>query len=684
MIPAPIPENEASRLAAVHQLGLLDTAPDERFDRITALAAELFDVPFSTVTLVDAEREFYVSCHGLQRREGDRDVSFCGHAAFAEQLMIVPDATLDPRFADNPMVTGAPGIRFYAGVPLLGPAGERVGVFCIKDTRPRQFEPGEAARLRSLAKWVEREVNAEWLRTNSERSSRMAALYEQLLERSSSLLCIANFEGFFEQVSPGFGRMLGLSEDVLLTRRFLDMIHPEDLASSLDRMAALSRGESFTEFENRFFCADGSIRYLHWTATPVGDKIYATAIDITERHRDEVALADAVRVAEAANRAKSEFLAAMSHEIRTPMNGILGMAELLLGMGLNDEQSEFVETLRGSAESLLRILNDILDFSKIEAGKMDIESVPFDLSRTIGEVAGLLRAKADAKGIALTWNAPEDTGVRFLGDPSRMRQIVFNLVGNAIKFTSHGGVTIRVAQQPHADGRARVRVSVTDTGIGIPAAAQRQLFQKFTQADSSTTRKFGGTGLGLAISRQLVELMGGKLELESCEGKGSTFSFELPLAVATAEDIAAMQRSEQPAAKLTEVLDAPEILLVDDNSINQKVAGRMLERFGCRVTLASDGVEAVTLASSQSFELIFMDCQMPEMDGFEAARRLRELGCTTPIVALTANALVGDRERCLDAGMNEYLTKPVRAEGLGAMLARYVGNEDEAGDAKAA
>ena len=389
--------------------------------------------------------------------------------------------------------------------------------------------------------------------------------------------------------------------------------------------------------------------------------------DDTERHRLEADVAIALTQAQEASRLKSAFVATVSHEIRTPMNGVLGLTEMLLDSELNATQRVQLQALRESGQSLLSLINDILDFSKIEAGKLDLEQADFDLGSVVRSVTGTIAAQAEAKELDLYVDIDDDVPGWVRGDSLRLRQVLLNLAGNAVKFTDHGSVAIGVSAQ----GGHRVRFRVADTGIGIAPAARATLLDPFSQADSSTTRRFGGTGLGLAICAQLVDLMHGALDFESTVGQGSTFWFDLPLAAAARP--AVVTPAATAPAEAGPPAPAARVLLADDARINQLVGVAMLERLGCTVDVVTNGAEAVKAVLQKDYDVVLMDCLMPVMDGYEATAQIRSLeggSRRTPIIALTASAMVGDRERCLAAGMDDYLAKPLDRSALADVVAR--------------
>jgi PAS domain S-box-containing protein len=714
----------------------------------------------------------------------------------------IPDAVNDANF---PRASFAAYVGLHAafGFPLLH--GDQVlGVleFFSREIR----EPDE--QLLAMLTTVGRQVGLFVERKRAEEE------LNRFFTLSPDLLCIASFEGYFIRLNPAWERVLGLPREALLAKPYLEFVHPDDREATIGAATAVSDAE-LTEFENRYRCADGSYRWLQWTAVAYQNlgMIYASARDITDRKRADNELEIAKRRAEEATAAKGQFLANMSHEIRTPMNAIIGMTELALGTTLTAEQRDYLRTVKDSSEALLALVNDILDFSKVEAHKLSLDRVPFGVRDVVEDAVRLLAARAGEKGLELACHILPEVPDALVGDPGRLRQVLLNLVSNAIKFTEQGEVVVDVAAGPLSGGEATLKFTVSDTGIGIPREKLWKIFGPFVQVDASITRRYGGTGLGLAIASQLVELMGGRIWIESEVGRGSRFHFvahfgmqqriatdllppESPdlhdLRVLVVDDNATNRRileemltnwrmkpvsvdgaraalaalGDAAAAgdpfrvvlsdammpdidgfafaravkedsrlsgvtlimltsaglpqgraradeagfaaylskpvKQSELLDAivtvcgppvarerppaPEarppssraaqrplrILVAEDNPTNQKLVVTLLELLGHTVVVAPNGRDALRCAEDRPFDLILMDVQMPEMSGLEATAAIRQrekaTGAHVPIVAMTAHAMDGDRERCLEAGMDGYMSKPLRADELFAVI----------------
>ena len=601
----------------------------------------------------------------------------------------IPDVVQDGNFPRAP-VAAREGLHAAFGFPIL----LRGEVLSVMEFFSREIRPPDADLL-SMLTTIGSQIGMFVDRRRAQDE------LDRFFTLSLDMLAVAGFDGYFKRVNPAWERTLGWSEAELLSRPYMDFVHPDDRAATGVEAHKLSeQGLELLYFENRYYHKDGTLRWLMWTSTPSPEHqvIYGAARDITERKAAEETLACyareleqsqreledqsarqaqlvkeleiAKRRAEEATEAKSAFLANMSHEIRTPLNGILGMTTLALQTRLSAEQKEYMTTVKSSAESLMEVINDVLDFSKIEAKRLDLESVELDVRETVGDAAKLLALRASEKGLELACHVRPDVPQAVLGDAGRLRQVLLNIVGNAVKFTDRGEVVVRCAVEAADADRTTLRFEVSDTGIGIAPDKQRQIFQAFTQADSSTTRRYGGTGLGLAIALRLVELMGGRLWVESAEGRGSTFSFT-----------AVFERPHAPSASAEpKALDGLRVLVVDDNATSRRILEEMLASWHMRPTVAADALSAMSILQSAAgmgvpFDVLISDCQMPEVDGFMLARRVRRERSLArlPIVMLTSVGQPDESARRQRDDIDAFLNKPVKHSDLLDALTRIFG-----------
>jgi two-component system sensor histidine kinase/response regulator len=579
-------------------------------------------------------------------------VGLPGRVWASRRPAFIPDVVEDDNFPRAPVAAGE-GLHGALGTPIL--FGEEV--IGVLEFFSRAIAQPDEELLEMLAT-IGSQIGQFTERQRAE--AELATLFEASLD----MLCIAGTDGFFRRLNPAWERTLGFTTDELLARPYLEFVHPDDRPATVAEAGSIAAGTDAVFFENRYLCKDGSYRWLSWksTALPEEGLIYAMARDVTAQRAVAEELKSAREQALAASRAKSDFLANMSHEIRTPMNAVIGMAELLLDTPLRPEQREYVITLKDSAESLLGLINDILDFSKIEAGRLELSPAEFDPRETVGDTLRTLGLRAHQKGLELAGRIAPDVPERLFGDAPRLRQVLVNLVGNAIKFTERGEVLVEVEKQLEEEDAIVLGFLVADTGIGIPPDKQDLIFEAFAQADGSTTREYGGTGLGLAISAQLVELMGGRITVSSVPGRGSRFRFSARFSVPSA----AREMEPTPAR-----LRGLRVLIVDDNATNRQILEEVLIHWRMRPRAVGSGkaaLEEMTAATrgGRAFELVLLDSNMPGMDGFELAQKIKQNPTLAPasIMMLTSGARPGDRARCFELGIGAYLTKPVKQSDL--------------------
>ena len=547
----------------------------------------------------------------------------------------------------EPDIGTAPAWTLITKFPVRGAKGEVIGVGTVN------VDVSESHAVRDA------------LRESEER-------YRLLADNASDLITLRDLEtGQRLYVSPALRSVLGYEPEEHAGAHPIDLIHPEDLAAYMAvrrKIGPLNPTESaiyrIRRKDGEYIWVENRLRYVP------GDRpcLVSTLRDITKRKLAEQALQDSKEAAEEASTAKSSFLASMSHELRTPMNGILGFVDLLLGSNLTTEQREWARLVKESGKSLLAIINDILDISKIEAGKLKLERITMSPAEVVRGAAALVEGEATAKGLAFRLHLAPDLPAGIAGDPTRLRQILLNLLSNAVKFTEHGSIELSAVREAGEAGASRLRFAVTDTGIGIQPERQHLLFQNFSQIDHSIARRFGGTGLGLAICKRLIEAMGGAIGFESEVGRGSTFWFTVPLTETPAKV------EERTAAGAPVPAGSARVLVVEDNRMNREVVEAMLEDAGHRVTLVENGADAVGAVQAGDHDLVLMDMEMPVMDGIAATAAIRRLGDRVrdiPIVALTANALSDEIQRCRAAGMNDHLSKPIDRGALLAMVAKW-------------
>jgi len=678
MTPVVSLEREADRLEALRSSAIIDTNPEADFDDLVAIASVIADVPQACIAFVDETRWWVKAWVGQMARELPRGAVLCAESIATAEPLVVDDVRADPRFALHPALDADPHLRFYAALPLVLDGCLAVGALCVMDRKPRSLRPGQLAALQRVARQIVRLVSfrrhATTLAEAHEALAIGEAQYRLLADTATDAIVTVDDNGRILFANPAVERLFGYSPQEVVGEP-LSILAPErDRArhdSVFDGVRAGRYQVSVSAARVSGLRKDGHEIALELSCGEgrVGHQRFFTGIlrDVSDRHAAEQALIEAREQAVEGSRLKSEFLASMSHEIRTPMNGVTGMLELLLEEQLTDQQRKRVNVALGSAQALLTIINDILDLSKIEAGKLDLVPEWTDVHALVDDVVGLMRPLADNKGLQVESSCASDVPARVLVDGGRLRQVLLNLAGNAVKFTDEGRVSVAVTAVPAARDRVRLQWSVSDTGIGIPAQQIPLVFEQFTQLEAAATRRTNGTGLGLSICRKLIDLMGGTIQVASQPGKGSRFWFDVEVPCAAQERMAAPPKT--PAAADVSRARGARVLLVEDNPVNRQFALAVLKSVGALVTVAIDGSEAVRMASEAEHDVILMDCQMPVMDGYEATRRIRAAGIATPVIALTANAMEGDRDRCAAAGMDDYLAKPIRPDTLRAAVA---------------
>ncbi len=651
MKPPRVPDGEQERLADLFACVVLDTQAEPEFDDAARVAAWVAGTPIALVSLVDGSRQWFKARVGLDATETPRDVSFCGHVVASDRTLIVPDAHADERFADNPLVTGPPHVRFYAGAALHSRSGHVLGTLCVIDHVPRELDAQTILMLEAQARQVAGLL--ELRRRVREHEQAQGALTDALAERDDArrsearwfelnldMLCIANFEGMFTRLNPAWSAVLGYELDELLSRPFIEFVHPEDRDRTNAEAAHLGGGGVTIEFENRYRHKDGTWRWLLWAGTsdPEVGEIYAVARDITERKRLDVM--------------KDEFISTVSHELRTPLTSIRGSLGLVTGGVLGEVPDEVRSVLKIAEDNsvrLGRLVNDLLDMEKLGAGRLQLDRRQLPL-------AELLQAACEANaGYAARHSATIDLTpsppFMVLADRHRLAQVLDNLLSNACKFSPPGGrVTLRA--EPWEDGM--IRVFVTDEGPGIPPEFQPHVFDRFEQADGSTSAVAGGTGLGLAIARSIVELHGGRIGFSSRVGRGTTFWFELAEERSSAQQLGATLPPPPPGAA--------HVLVCEDDPDVASIVGLMVRARGYRVTEVRSAEEAWEVLQAVRVDAMTLDLHLPGVDGLTFLQQLRadERFADLPVIVVTGTGSEGlGPVRPSALGLTDWLRKPV-------------------------
>jgi PAS domain S-box-containing protein len=502
--------------------------------------------------------------------------------------------------------------------------------------------------------------------------------YRTYISNSPDVIYVVNAEGKYIEVNESACRVTGYSQEELLSKHSYDSTHPDSIEKAGADFETLKKNGRISA-EYLFSKKDGSRYYMQLDAVKVNDNMFiGFGKETTERRLQEEQLKSAKLQAEAANTAKSQFLANMSHEIRTPMNGVMGMLQLLQMTDLTKEQADYLGVSMTSSESLLKVINDILDYSKIEAGKLRIEKIQFNLLEFLNEIEIMFKPSVLNKELTLNMFIEENVPHRLVGDPFRLRQVLSNLIGNAIKFTQKGRIDVKIRMLEESNNKVTIEWIVQDTGIGLSSHNLKTIFNSFSQADNSTTRQYGGTGLGLAISKGIVEKMKGEIWAESKEGEGSSFYFTCVLEK-SAEDTTIVTNAIVINLEDSAKEDVLKLLIVEDDAISRMVIENFAIQKGWQVIMAQNGKEAIDVYRKQHVDAILMDVQMPELDGYKATGVIRQLekqkGTHTPIIAMTAFALKGDREKCLESGMDDYLSKPIDAEKFYETVEKWTKNK---------
>jgi PAS domain S-box-containing protein len=683
---------EIKRLQTLLSYNILDTPPEQEFDSLVELISVICNSPVAIISMIDDKRQWYKAKTGLTQNEVPRSETFCQFTLQQDDILEISDAREDERVKDNHHVTPKDGIRYYAGVNLKSSNGYKIGTVCVVDTKPKILNEDQKKALRLIADQTM--ILLETRKKNKELSKEIEQIIndkisdaqKQLLQKETeyNLLLKAikksngvvefSSDGIIREANKNFLKIVGYSKEEVVGKHHRILLDDEERSKNIKFWSFLLEGNFYSgklKRKNK----EGDTVWIQATYNPIIDRenkvtrVIKIAQDITKEIEAEKSLKNSKEMAENLNIQKDNFIANMSHEIRTPIHAILGFTELLLEQEDEPSKKSYLESVKTAGDNLLFVINDILDLSKIEAGIIQLEKEPFDLITIVKNVFSILHLKAHQKKISFKYHIDPEVNSHLEGDKNRLSQILINLLGNAIKFTASGSVTLYITRLKKKKEITTLQFKVVDTGIGIPEGKIESIFDRFSQAEENTSRTFGGTGLGLNISHQLIERQGGKISVESEPGKGSVFSFYLPFKIGTWQPIT----KETYSYTIPAIIRKANILLCEDNELNQRLIKAILSEKGYKIDLAENGEKGIDLFKNNNYDLVLMDIQMPFMDGYETTRTIRQtLQSKIPIVALTANFMIAEKTKCLQIGMNDYLSKPFSKEDLMQKVDRWL------------
>lgn len=648
----PVLRNELERLQKLYSYNILDMEPEDQFDDLTKLTASILDVPICLITLMEADWQPFISNVGTDMKGNHRELAFCKYCVVQENILEITDTTMDERVSQNPIVVNAPNLRYYIGAPLIDSEGFIIGTVCGYDLKPRQMSEFQKNALQQITATVMRLIHLRKVDLDQKK-------YKGIFNLSQDLLCILSKDGFLKEFNPAIWNLLDTSREALLSSPFVHWVHSDDRIIYEKLLQHSEETEILTRLKFRLRKSDGEYVTIEWSCYFDAQLsiLVVSGHDISEALRHQVELESAVIQANEAVEMKDQFLSDMSHEIRTPLASIVGFNELLSTSQLTLEQKSYTEAVDIAAEQLMSIVNEVLDVYKFSSHEIALDPTPEDLHLILEKIKKLYHLKAAAKNIDLLLDCDDRIPKNLNIDRTRLTQILSNLVGNAIKFTSEGNVRLSAKLTTCSEIDAWIKFSVSDTGIGIDPSRQKAIFERFTQADAATWKQYGGTGLGLSIAKLLVELHGANLEIDSVPNQGTTFHFEVRFSLSDLRKVSSLPqqnvRIEIPS------LNGIRVLVAEDNKHLQVLCKTFIERNGGFVEIVCNGEKAIEYLSQHEVDVILLDLQMPVINGIEAAKHIRnELKLNCPIIGCSANLLDDHQSGDDHAFLDEFIAKP--------------------------